>query len=324
MRSAPFAASRRARFALPALVVASALALAGCAGGSADATDEASAEAENDLFIQELHDMLPEAIQEAGVISFGALWETPPTIGVDTADPSTPVGIAPDLAALFGDILGVDVEWQNLQWPAQLPGVQAGNVDALFGQVSITGEREQSIVDLVAWQKTTQSILVPADNPEGIERLDDMCGLTIAVPVGSNQVERVNSANERCVEAGEDEIAMQEYQGAAPAIQALRAGTVDGWLNSTNSQDEVVAADPDVFEAVLVPEDEVATEFGGIAVSKDQPGLAEALAGALTLLVEDGTYAEILEEYGVTATALTVDEVVINPITGTPVGELAS
>ena len=300
------------------------LALAGCAGGGDTAsTTEPTSEADG-LFSQELHDLLPEAIQEAGVISFGGLWETPPVLSVDLADPTKPAGIAPDVAALFGEVLGVDVEWQNLAWPAQLPGLQAGSVDVLFGQVSINAEREQSVVDLTPFQVKTHALLVPEGNPKDLTAIADMCGLTIAVPIGSNQSARVAEISEAdCVGAGEPAIVLAEYQGAAAATQALRAGTVDAWLDVENSVNATVTADPDVFAAVPVPTDEMPTEYSGIAVSKDNPGLSEALAGALRILVENGMYEEIYESYDVSSN-LELEMIEINPVTGTPVGEMAA
>jgi ABC-type amino acid transport substrate-binding protein len=322
MRSMPASRSRSAgRLAVPAAIAVAALALAGCSSSSDAADPTASADADA-AFSQELHDLLPESIQESGVVSFGALWETPPVIGVDVNDAETPIGIAPDLVAAMAPILGVETEWANLQWPAQLPGVQAGTVDALFGQVSITAEREQSIVDLVPFQKSSHSLLLPAGNPEKIEGIADMCGLTIAVPVGSNQSATVQSIS--AADCAADPIEMAEYQGATSAVQALRAGSVDAWFDTTSSQEAVVEADPEVFEAVVVPEDEMPTQYGGIAVAKTQSGLAEALAGALAILIEDGTYDEVYDEYGVSSQAITLDELVVNPMTGTAPGEVAA
>ena len=275
-------------------------------------------------FDQALFDLLPESIQESETLRFGALWETPPIIGVDPADTSVPVGLTPDLADLMEPILGVTVEWQNMQWPAQLPGVQSGVVDALFGQVTITEERELSIVDLIPYNQTTESILVPAGNPEGLTRLGDACGLTIGVPVGSTQSELVTTVSaDACESAGEPAIEMAEYQGATAATSALRAGTIDGWVDSTPSQEAAAAASGDAFELVLIPEDEEPVTYGGIAVSKDQPGVSEALAGALATLIESGAYGDLLDEYGLASTAISIDELVINPLTGTEVGVVA-
>jgi ABC-type amino acid transport substrate-binding protein len=322
MRSSRPSRSRLAKqLAVSGIAAAAVVSLVGCSASSDAAAPTESATAD-DVFSQELHDMLPAAIQDSGVISFGALWETPPVIGVDVDDATTPVGIAPDLVAEIAPILGVDAEWMNLQWPAQLPGVQAGTVDALFGQVTVTAEREQSIVDLVPFQKTQEGLLLPAGNPEGVEKIADMCGMTIAVPVGSNQSEAVKAISD--AECASDPVEMAEYQGATSAVQALRAGTVDAWFDTIGSLDAIVEADSATFTSVVLPETEMPTQFGGIAISKSNPGLSEAIAGALQVLIENGSYEAIYDEYDVAPMAITVDELVINPVTGTAPGEVAA
>jgi polar amino acid transport system substrate-binding protein len=315
-----------------AAVVSAGLLVAGMSAGasappdsSPSATDSAGGSMPAAAFDQTLFDLLPASIQDSETLRFGALWETPPVIGVDPADTSTPVGLAPDLADAMEPILGVTVEWQNMQWPAQLPGVQSGVVDALFGQVSVTAERELSIVDLVPYDLVGQGILVPAGNPEGLTRLGDACGLTIGVPVASIESELVTRVSaEACESNGEDAIEIAEYQGAQAAVSALRAGTIEGWVDSMPSLDAVVVAAPDSFAAVAVPEDEDTPMFGGIAVAKDQPGVSEAIAGALGMLIANGTYDALLDQWGMSSAAITADQLVINPVTGTAVGAVAA
>ena len=319
---------RAGLLAAAAGIAAISLTLVGCSnggsgGGETTAPTDEPAAGGSDLFDQSLQDLLPDAIKSAGVISFGGLWETPPTLSVDPADPTKPAGIAPDIAVLFGEILGVDVEWQNLQWPAQLPGLQAGSVDVLFGQVSVTAEREQSVVDLIPYAVRSQSLLVAAGNPHDIEGIGSLCGLTIAVPIGSTQSERVTAISQSaCEAAGKPAIILSEYQGGAAAIQALRAGTVDAWMDTTPNIEATTASDTATFAAVRVPESEIPTEYSGIAISKDNPGLTEAIAGALKILVEKDLYEPIWKAYDTTS-ALTLQDIAINPLTGTPVGEMA-
>ncbi len=245
-------------------------------------------------------------------------------IGVDPADTTKPVGLAPDLVEAMAPLLGVEAEWQNMQWPAQLPGVQSGAVDALFGQVTITEERELSIVDLVPFFKTLLGVLVPEGNPAGLTQLADACGLTIGVPVGSIQTDTINAVSEAaCAPNGLDPIVPAEYQGASAAISALLAGTIDGWLDDRDSINEAADSGAGSFAVVDVPESEYPPNYRGIAVSKDQPEVAIALAEALKTLIADGTYAEVVAKYGVEHSAITVDEVIINPMTGTEVGVVA-
>lgn len=317
---APTRTRRAARAVLPLVATLGVIALAGCS--SSDAGAPADTAAASDVFDQKLHDMLPQSIQDSGVISFGALWETPPVIGVDASDATTPIGIAPDLVAELGPILGVKTEWSNLQWPAQLPGVQAGTVDALFGQVTITAEREQSIVDLVPFQKSQEGLLLPAGNPEKIEKLADACGKTIAVPVGSNQAKAVQAISDS--ECAGSPIQMAEYPGASAAVQAVRAGTVDAWFDTVASLQSIVDADSATFTSIVLPESEMPTDFSGIAVAKANPGLSEALVGALAVLIENGSYEDVYTQYDVAPMMITTDELVINPMTGTAPGAVAA
>jgi ABC-type amino acid transport substrate-binding protein len=260
---------------------------------------------------------LDESVQSKGVVTLGALWETPPVISVTADDTSTPVGIAPDIASALAPMLGVDMEWKNMQWPAQLPGVQSGQVDVLFGQVSDTAEREASVVDIVPFTKMTMSLLMSADSADSVTSLSDLCGEKVGVPVGSVQAEEVAATSKEV--CGDDEIEVESYQGATLAINAVKAGSIAAWLDSTNSQDEAAKADSDLA-AVTVPEDEIAPQYTGIAVSKKLPGLTNALVASMKELVADGSYDKILADYDASGSAVTADEVKANPLTGTPVG----
>lgn len=301
--------ARRALLALPALV-----ALGGAAA--------AQAPARGPRFDQALHDMLPAAIRSAGVISFGGLWETPPIIGVDLARPGVPKGIAPDLAAGMGEVLGVRVQWLNMPWPAQLPGLQAGNVDVLFGQISDTAERERSVADLIPFQRRGYGLLTAAGNPKQLAKLTDLCGVTIAVPIGSvnGAVLRSLSASQ-CVAAGKPAIVMREFNGATAMVQALRAGSVDAVFDSAPNLATTAASDTAAFGFVALPTDYLEPEYSAIAVSKENPQLTRALAEALKKLIADGTYAAAYKGVpGMSEAGLTPAQVIINPLTRTPVG----
>lgn len=309
-------APRRSRVALTSLAILSTAALLTACSGSSEPVETADAGAAD----EELVALLPAEIADSGTLSLGALWETPPMISVDAADTNVAVGVAPDLAELVGATLGLTPEWQNMQWPAQLPGVLSGVVDALWGQVTGTAEREAAEYDQIPFFKNTESLLVLSEEADGVTGLASMCGLSVGVPIGSTQSEKVAAASEEyCVAEGEPAIEAAEYQGATAAISAVQAGTVDAWMDNTTSQASAVEAGGGTFVAVEIPE--VPASFTTITVSKEYPGLTEALAGALRLAIEDGSYQSVLDEWGVGPAAVTVDEVVINPYTGLAAGE---
>ena len=313
--------TRPARRALPALLatllVAPVLASCGADEEPTPDVDRNGARTPLPATDAELRDLLPDDVRERGTLELGALWETPPVIGVTASDTSTPVGIAPDLAAGIGGLLGLEISWQNLQWPAQLPGVQSGSVDALFGQVTATAEREQAVVDLVPFLESTFSVLLAADEAEGVTGLADLCGTTLAVPVGSVQGAALGELNED--ECADDAVEIAEYQGATLAISAVKAGTADGWIDNTVSTLQAAEADASLRNVELAPSD-LAPSINAIAVSKQSPDLTHALLAAMRRLAEDGTYGEILAAHGFEAAAVGVDALRANPITRTAVG----
>ncbi|GID30347.1 transporter substrate-binding domain-containing protein [Paractinoplanes brasiliensis] len=305
----------------PLFLIALTAIVAGCSTPTDDVASPA-AEAPSAAVDSSLAGELPDAIKSSKQISLGALWETPPVISVTTTNTSTPVGIAPDLAAAIAPVLGVKVVWKNMQWPAQLPGVQSGSVDALWGQVSATEEREKSVVDLVPFYKSTMALLMLGDKASGVTGLAGMCGKKVGLPVGSIQSQTVKKVSAESCSA--DPIQLAEYSGATAAISAVRAGTVDAWMDSTTSQEATVKKSGSAFRVVEVPTSEFAAQYTTIAIGKSQPGLTRAVLGAMKKIVADGTYDKIMAKYDMSSAAITSDELVANPVSKTAVGEKAA
>lgn len=262
--------------------------------------------------------LLPAAIKKSHTVSFGALWETPPIIGVDPKNTRKPVGAAVDLAAAVSKLLGVKPVWKNLQWPAQLPGLQSGNVDVLWGQVSDSAQREQSVADLIAWMQTPIAMLVPAGNPKRLTTFANACGLKIAVPTGSQQ-QAVVDGNSAKYCAGKSPIQAVGYPGAQGAIVALKAGTVDGWMDAKNAIAAIVKADRADYSMITPPAAQVdpyMSTIGGVAVGKQLPGLTKAIAGALKQLAQKGTYQKIMKKWGSASAIMAPSKIKINTYTG--------
>jgi polar amino acid transport system substrate-binding protein len=311
-------ASRRSKVALSTIAILSTAALlSACSGTSEPAASSAPAVAVD----EELAALLPAEVAESGVLSLGALWETPPMIGVDENDTNVAVGIAPDLAAIVAGTLGLTPEWQNMQWPAQLPGVLSGQVDVLWGQVTGTAERESAEYDQIPFYKTTDALLMLAEDGADITGLSDMCGMTIGTGVGSTYLATIGTASDTyCVAEGEPAIETAEYQGATAAISAVRAGTVDAWIDNTTNNISAADSSNGTFVSIEIPEEQAPASYTTITVSKAMPGLTEAILGALKKSIEDGSYGEVLDAYDVGIAAVTVDEAVINPYTGLAAG----
>lgn len=276
---------------------------------------------------QALHDQLPEKVKERNRIEFGALWETPPIIGVEPGDTSKPVGIAPDLAQAIGRVLGVETGWKNMQWPAQLPGLQSGNVDALFGQVSGGKEREQ-VVDLTAFYRSPLGLLLAAGKGEQVKSFADACGMKIGVPAGSQQVDVVaQNSKKLCVAEGKPAIKSVGYPGAQGAIVAIKGGNVDAWMDSTTSVRDIAKKSNGTFDSMVLPDDQIDPYMERnvtIAVSKSNSGLSRAFAGAMQKLSQSGEYQKIMEKWESGDAIVPEDMLVVNFYSGLAAGEKGS
>ncbi len=162
-------------------------------------------------------------------------------------------------------------------------------------------------------------LLMTKDGASGVSGLASLCGKKVGVPVGSIQGDAVKKASEASC-AG-NAISLAEYSGATAAISAVRAGTIAAWMDSVTSQNQVAKESGETFAVVDVPENEFETQYTTIAVSKTQPGLTKALLGAMKTIIENGTYAKVMDQYDLGDAAITADELVVNPVTQTPVGE---
>lgn len=276
-------------------------------------------------FDQKLFNLLPARIKKSKKVSFGALWETPPIIGVDPKKPNVPVGLAVDLVAAVGKVLGITPVWKNLQWPAQLPGLQSGNVDVLWGQVSDTREREQSIADMVSWMQNPWAILLAGGNPKGVTSLSNACGLKIAVPNGSQQEAVVAGNNAKYCSS--KPMTTIGYPGAQEAVVAIKAGGADAWLDSAPSIGSIVKAAPSDFTSVPLPNAQLlpyGSNISGVAISKRQAGLTRAIAGALKkIAVDGGAYQAAMKKWGTSGGTMPAKHIKINIFTGLPAGKTA-
>lgn len=288
-------------FALAGLTLAAVLAFAACGdeeeeGGTQ--TPEATAE-EEALYIC----TPPEtgaAVENIPELSDGTL-----QVGSDIAyapiesfdENNNPVGVDIDLGNCLAQELGVAVEYLNLGFDPLIPSIQGGEIDAILSAMTINPDRQQQI-DFIPYFTAGTGILVPKGNPNGIQSVEDLCGLTVAVQVGTTQVDQLDALNaDAC--AG-DKVTVQTFDENPLAVEQLRAGAADAnladypvVLNDALLSDGDLEVAGEQFEAAPY----------GIGLRKDSTALNDALTDALVAIIKDGRYDEILAKWGAEAGA---------------------
>ncbi|MCZ2849868.1 transporter substrate-binding domain-containing protein [Modestobacter sp. VKM Ac-2978] len=300
-----------------ALAGALLLSLSACGGGEEGSTGAASSSGAATVD-QSLRDQLPEEIQSKGSLVIAGSFDNPPVIYSSESDATKPAGIAADLSAEIGERLGLDVEWRNTPFPGQLPGIDSGAFDIVWGQATQTEEREAQLYDMIPYYAAPLSVLVEEGNPSGVTSFATMCGATVGGSVGSIFESYVEQANTQFC-AGKSPIVYQGYTKGEEV--ALHSGAIDLVIDTLPVNSDAASRLEGVEAIKLSDAETIDSGLSGMVFSKDEPGLSTTVAEVLQQLHEDGTYQQILEDEGASVAVLDADQLVVNYLTGTPAGE---
>jgi polar amino acid transport system substrate-binding protein len=225
-------------------------------------------------------------------------------------DNSTVIGSETDIATLVADALGLELElvvndWSN--WPL---ATQSGEVDATISNVTVTEERKQ-LFDFSSYRVDQLGWLVPAHSGLEITEAADVAGLTVGVSSGTNQEQILLAWDAANTAAGLDPVTIDYYESYNDAVLALQSGRLDVYFGPNAIAAYSAATSPDdVAVAGTVNGGWPDTANIAVATAKGN-GLAEAFTAALNGAIADGSYAEVLDRWGLGAEA--VDESQTNP-----------
>ncbi|WP_432522174.1 ABC transporter substrate-binding protein [Kineococcus sp. SYSU DK006] len=306
------------QFRRPLAVGVSALALVGTLSACGGASEQDQAAAATGSAALEGVDTLPERVdaiaatvpaelRDAGSLTVGTDATMAPKEFLD-ADGKTFRGFDVDLSHAIGEVLGLDVEFVNAGFDTLLPGVQNGRYDMVASSAAPTLERE-AVVDFVSVDRSGETLLVRSQDRERIGSLDDLCGLTGAAIKGSLPVEDLTEQSAKCEAGGQAPVTVNSYPDASAVNLALSSGRADAALLDTptsayqadRSGGKLMTTGP-IYRAGLE----------GVFMPKGG-GLAQPVADAVNHLIQTGTYAELLEKWGLPDSA--VEEAFVNPAT---------
>lgn len=292
----------RARYALPALVAAATLLLTGCVDNSApDASENGSPEAGEVTVDDAAAALLPDDVAESGTLIIGTSPNYAPNEYKD-AD-GNPIGWGIELADAIAAKLGLDAEFKVASFENIIPGIVGGQID--LGESSFTDnlEREEQVDFVnyftagVQWASTLGTDVDPGN----------ACGLKVAVQSTTFQdTTEIPDKSAACVDAGKEPIEKLPFDTQDAAVTAVSLGQADAFSADSPVTLYAISQLEDKLQLAGATFDESPY---GFAVEKES-GMAEAVQAALQSLVDDGTYGEILDAWGVSDGGL--DTITIN------------
>ena len=224
-------------------------------------------------------DLSGVTLKSDGVLSVGC--EVGYPLFEDFADDgTTPIGYDIDIITAVADKLGLEVNIINTAWDGIFAGIDV-NYDVVCSAVTITPERQETMIFSTPYINNYQSVVLLADDDKTISSFNDLDGMSIAVQkettsdilmsdyksTGTIDVQIV--ANEKVTSCF-----TQLQNGEVDAV-VVDSTVADGYINSS---DDFVIAYKDTAEA----------EQFGIAMGKENTALQAAINQALAELEEEG------------------------------------
>jgi polar amino acid transport system substrate-binding protein len=235
-------------------------------------------------------------------IKIGTDASYPPIESVDTKNGNAIVGVDPDLGAAIGKVLGIKVTFVNADFNGIVAGVASGRYDMAMSAMTDNPLREKT-VDFVDYYSAGTSFMIKKGG-KTVNTLADLCGLKVAVEKGTTQLDDATAQVKKCGSKPDKVLPFDKQSDANLALSSGRA--------------EVVMADSPVNAYAALQSKGafviVGTVYGtapyGIALPKKSSALRDAVAGALTKMIADGSYKAILSKWGVEAGA--IDKATVN------------
>lgn len=248
----------------------------------------------------------PSDVAASGVLTFVTEPQYAP-MAFTVGDNLTIVGADVELGTAVAKTLGLEGQWSATTFDRLLPSVEDGDFDASMSALTITSERLED-VNMVSYLRAGLAWAVAKGNPEDLS-IEDACGHTVAVQRSTVQADDVEQRSADCTAAGKPAITIVFFAVASAATEALLAGEVDALVADGPVMASAVAGNSDVIEQLGEPYDE---GLLGIAVSASDDALADVVQQAVQALINDGTYGEILDRWGLADNAITTAE--LNPV----------
>ena len=278
----------------------------------AEDSDEESTEEDEDADTAENGDdgEVSERVQELqeNGISVGFSNE-PPYAYMDT-DSGELQGAAIDIATAVFEEMGItEMEGRLTDWAELIPGVQAGQYDAITAGMAILPDRCETALFANPEMQYGEGLVVAEGNPEEIYSYADIADnpdITVALMSGTMQFDFLEQEG---VDIDNQVLSVADIPGQLAAVQSGNADVTAATENTLRAAYESLGSDEvEIVEEFEQPDIVGIPSYGAVAFALDDEELRDAYNEALEVLIEDGTIDEILDNAeGFTAEANRVE-----------------
>ena len=257
------------------------LSLAACGGETA--TEDTSTEDTENTENTETTESDLQYVQDKGTLVVGITEFEP--MDYQDADGNW-IGFDADLATEFAESLGVEVQFQPIDWHSKIMELDGKTIDVVWNGMTLTEDVMAAMECSQPYLINQQVVVVPADVADQYQSEDSLTDLAFAVEIGSAG----------CEVAGEKGFNYTEVADQATALLEVSSGTADAAIIDSLMAGAMIGEGTsyaDLASTVALTSEEYGVGF------RKGSDLAAALNEFLDGKYADGSIQTLAETYGV-------------------------
>ncbi|MFT2014428.1 ABC transporter substrate-binding protein [Streptomyces sp. 796.1] len=253
---------------------------------------------------------VPAEIRDRGTLKLVTSSDSSAPLNFYANDNKTVIGVETDIAHLVANVLGLKLQPAPASWENIFVGLSSGKFDIGLNNITVTEERKD-IYDFATYRKDDLAFEAKKGSGFKVNGPSDVAGKTVAVGSGTNQEKLLVEWSKENEQAGRKPVNIKYYQSQTDTNLALASGRIDLYLGPNPSA---------AYRAAATGKTEVVGTYSGggktiqgliAATTKKGNGLIQPVAEALNVVIENGTYAKVLDRWGLANEAVSRSE--INP-----------
>ncbi len=221
---------------------------------------------------------------------------------------TTMVGFDIDLINAIAKTLGIKVHENNVTFDNIIAGIKSGHY--VIGNSSFTDDKaREKQVNFVDYFQAGEGVYAKSSSKVSFTGFSSFCGYKVAVETGTIEQTDAQSHAKAC--PASKKLTVMTFSTQTEANVAVSSGQANFGFADSQIAGYIVATSHGAFKLVGHA---VNVAPYGIATPKTATGLglAKAIAAAIKVLMANGTYAAILDHYGVQAGALPASRIKLN------------
>ena len=196
------------------------------------------------------------------------------------------IGFDADMAKLFGEYLGVDIEFTEIKWDSKELELEGKTIDCVWNGMTLTDSVKAAMSTSVPYCRNEQVVVVKSDIADQYTTVEACKELKFAVEKGSAGKDQAEENGFEYIEVKDQSTALMEVDSATSQAAVIDSSMAAAMVGAGTGYEDL--------QVVLT----LNSEEYGVGFRKDSD-VTEKFNAFLAQAIADGTAEEIASLYGI-------------------------